>query len=244
MNKTLAEMSWVEAEQALGNTDLALVPVGAVEVYGPHLPQGSDGYAALEVAKRLAERVGAVVTPLVPIGCSQSLMSFPGTLTVSPEALKLYLADVCNSLVKWQIKRILFVNGHAGNVPIISQIAFDLQPKGIKCAQVDWWRAVAKVAADVSDTGPSAIGHAAENCTCVMMAVRGDLVDRSKMVKEMKPNFGLIAKYPEVMQYAPPYREIAPAGINGDPTTATGEKGERIIAKFLDRAVAFLQEWR
>ena len=88
----LQELSWTRAEQALAKTSLALVPVGAVEVDGPHLPQGPDGVVAQEIAKRLAQRVDAVVTPLVPIGCSQALMSFPGTLTVLSASLKAYLA--------------------------------------------------------------------------------------------------------------------------------------------------------
>ena len=168
----------------------------------------------------------------------------PGTLTVSSESLKAYLTDVCASLVKWQIKRILFINGHAGNVPVINDLARDLAHQGIKCAQVDWWRAVAKAAPDVPDTGETSIGHAAENCTAVLMAVRNDLVDPNKMVKEANPNFGLIKKYPEVIQYEPSFREMSASGVIGDPTTATPEKGELMISKFLDRVTAFVQEWQ
>ena len=164
----LAEMSWIQAEKLLSKTDLALVPVGAVEVYGPHLPQGSDGWVAQEVARRLAERVEAVVTPLVPIGCSQALMSFPGTLSVTSESLKAYLTDVCDSLIGWGIKHILFINGHAGNVPTIGEICRQFVANGIKCAQVDWWRAVYKAAPEVPESGELAIGHAGEVCTSVL----------------------------------------------------------------------------
>ena len=180
----LAEMSWVRAERASAETDLALVPMGAVEVYGPHLPQGSDGFAAQEIARRLQERVGAVVTPLVPIGCSQALMSFPGTLSVTSESLKAYLADVCESLGTWGIKRILFLNGHAGNVPAIGEICHEYIARGINCAQVDWWRSVYKAAPDVAETGELAVGHAGEVCTSVLMALRGDLVVPEEMVAE------------------------------------------------------------
>jgi creatinine amidohydrolase len=239
----LAEMSWTRAEQALAKTDLALVPVGAVEVYGPHMPQGTDGFAAQEVAKRLAQRVEAVVTPLVPIGCSQALMSFPGTLSVSSASLKAYLTDVCDSLVAWGVKRILFINGHAGNVPPIGEMCREFIAQGIKCAQVDWWRAVYKAAPDVPESGELAIGHAGEVCTSVLMALRGDLVHPGAMVKEA-PKRGLVGKYPEVMQYDVAYREITASGVIGDPFTATQEKGEAMIEKFLDRVVDFLKEWQ
>ncbi len=241
--KTLAEMSWEDAELALAKAKLAIVPVGAVEENGPHLPQGSDGFAALEVANRIADRIDAVVTPLVPIGCSQMLMSFSGTLSVTPEALKAYLNSVCDSLVYWGIKRILFVNGHAGNVPVIDDLCREYLGKGIKCAQVDWWRAVAKAAPNVPDTGDIATGHAAENCTSVLMAVRGDLVYSSRIVKEV-PKGGLVSKYPEVIQYDIPFRQMTASGVGGDPTTASREKGELMISKFLDRVIAFLNEWQ
>ncbi len=239
----LAEMSWVRAERALAQTNLALVPVGAVEVYGPHLPQGSDGFAAQEIARRLEERVDAVVTPLVPIGCSQALMSFPGTLSVTSESLKAYLTDVCESLSIWGIKRILFLNGHAGNVPAIGEICREFIAKGINCAQVDWWRAISKAAPDVAETDELAVGHAGEVCTSVLMALREDLVVPEEMVKEM-PKRGLIGEYPEVMQYHITYRQITASGVIGDATMATREKGEAMVEKFLDRTVAFLAEWQ
>lgn len=238
----LAELSWVEAEKALANASVALVPVGAVEVYGPHLPQGSDGLVAQEVARRLAERIDAVVTPLVPIGCSQMLMSFPGTLSVSSASLKAYLTDVCDSLAHWGIQRILFINGHAGNVPAIGEICREFSERGVRCAQVDWWRAVNKAAPDIPESGELAPGHAGEVCTSVVRAVRPDLYVEERMVAE-SPNRGLAGAYPEIMQYDRPYRELTASGVIGDPTTASPEKGEAMIERFLDRAQAFLEEW-
>jgi creatinine amidohydrolase len=240
---TLQEMSWLQAEKALAKTTFAIVPVGAVEVYGPHLPMGSDGLVALEASRRLADRIGAVVTPLVPIGCSQSLMSFPGTLTVEPESLKAYLRDVCNSLVFHGIKRILFMNGHAGNVPLIGELSREFIARGIPCAQVDWWRAIGRLAVGIAGTGDVAVGHAGENCTSVVMAVRPDLVDMSLATKEQAKT-GLPGKYPEIMQYDRSYREITKSGMTGDATTATREKGEAMLNRFVEKAEAFLNEWK
>lgn len=243
MTLTLQEMSWVQAEKALKATTFAIVPVGAVEVYGPHLPMGSDGLVALEASRRLADRTGAVVAPLVPIGCSQSLMSFPGTLSVEPETLKAYLRDVANSLVFYGIKRILFMNGHAGNVTLIGELARELMEKGIQVAQVDWWRAIGRVAVGIADTGAVAVGHAGENCTSVVMAVRPDLVDMSLACKD-EAKTGLGGKYPEIIQYHRTYREMTATGMTGDATTATPAKGEAMIKAFLDKAEAFLAEWK
>ena len=239
----LQELSWDQAADAIARTSFAIVPVGAVEVYGTHLPQGSDGLVALEVSKRLAKRVGAVVTPLVPIGCSQSLMSFGGTLSVRSSSLKAYLSDICESLVTQGVKRILFINGHAGNVPLIGEICQEFIAKGTPCAQVDWWRAAARGASGVTDTGELAIGHAGEICSSVVMAVRPDLVDMRKAVNE-QPNRGLVGKYPEVNQYDHPYKATTKSGTVGNPLTASAEKGEALIGRFLERVEAFLKEWK
>ncbi len=239
----LAELSWVDAEQALAKATIALVPVGAVEVYGPHLPQGADGFAAQAMANRLAERVDAVVTPLVPIGCSQMLMSFPGTLSVTSTALKAYLSDVCDSLVHWGIKRILFINGHAGNVAPIGELCRTLTDQGIKCAQIDWWRAVYQAAGDIPESGASANGHAAEVGTSVLMAIRNDLVVTERIAAE-KPQRGLAGAYPEIIQYDIPYRAMTASGVAGDPTSASAAKGEAMIERLLDRVEAYLKEWQ
>ncbi|MBW7885658.1 MAG: creatininase family protein [Caldilineaceae bacterium] len=239
----LAEMTWVDAEQALAKATIALVPVGAVEVYGPHLPQGSDGFAAQAFAARLAERVDAVVTPLVPVGCSQVLMSFPGTLSVSPEALKAYLSDLCDSLVHWGIRRILFVNGHAGNVPHIADICRELMDQGVKCAQIDWWRAVYRAGEDLTESGELANGHAAEVGTSVLKAIRPDLVVEERIKAEL-PKRGLAGAYPEVLQYDIPYRAMTASGVVGDPTSGNAAKGEAMIERLLDRVEAYLKEWQ
>ena len=238
----LQESTWLQAEKALAATDLAIVPLGALEVYGPHLPMGSDGLVALEMSRRLAERTGALMTPLVPVGCSQSLMSFPATLSVESDALKAYLRGICQSLASHGIKRILFVNGHAGNVTLVGELSRELGAQGIKCAQVDWWVAVAKAAPNVTDT-PSPHSHAGEACTSVLLAVRPDLVDQGRITKE-DARRGLMGKYPEVIQYGRSFREISTSGMTGDATTATKEKGEAMVALVLARVEAFLQEWK
>ena len=240
----LAEMAWVDAEKALAKAKIALVPVGAVEVYGKHLPQGSDGFAAQAFAARLAERIDAVVTPLVPVGCSQALMSFPGTLTVSPEALKAYLGDVCDSLIHWGIKRILFVNGHAGNVPHIGDLCRAYIDQGVKCAQIDWWRAIYRAGLDINvpESGPSANGHAAEVGTSILLAIRPDLVIPENMVAETAQR-GRVGAYPEIIQYDVTYRAMTRSGVSGDPTSGSAAKGEAMIEQLLTRVEAYLNEW-
>ena len=99
--------SWkaVAERQEAGAQPVVVIPSGAIEVYGPHLPLGSDSVVATAVARRVARRLGAVCTPLIPVGYSRDLMSHPGTLTVTPDAFRAYFEGICQSLVHWGFSR-------------------------------------------------------------------------------------------------------------------------------------------
>lgn len=239
----LAEITWQQAQAAFAQTNLAIVPTGAVEVYGPHLPLGSDGLVAQDLARKLAERVGAVVTPLVPVGDSRSLLSFPGTLTVSPASFRSYLKDLSDSLVYWGIKRILFINGHAGNVAPINDLGLELAASGVRVAQVDYWRVISTMAPEILETGALANRHAGEVGTSVLLAVRPDLVDMSKAARVI-PRPSLISDHPEVALNDVPFSAITDLGMTGDATCATAQKGEVLIARLLDKLEKFVAEWK
>ena len=133
----LSKMTWLEIDALRKKTDLAVIPAGAVEVYGQHLPTGSDGIVALALAIALAERIPVAIAPLAPVGESKSLSAFPGTLWVSAESLKAYIGDIARSLIHWGFRRLLFINSHLGNVAPISPRARQLQEEyNAICAQV------------------------------------------------------------------------------------------------------------
>ncbi len=239
----LAEMTWQQAQAAFSRTDLAIIPTGAVEVYGPHLPLGSDGIVAQDLAQRLAKRVEAVVTPLIPVGDSRSLMSFPGTISVSPAAFRGYIQDLSASLVHWGIKRILFINGHAGNVAPVADLGLELAPSGIRVAQVDYWKVIATMAPEILDTGLMANRHAGEIGTSALLAVRPDLVDMTKAA-QVVPRPTLASGHPEVALSDIPFSALTDLGMTGNATTATAEKGEIMISRLVDKLMDFLKDWR
>jgi creatinine amidohydrolase len=239
----LAEMSWQQAQAAFAKSDLAIIPTGAVEVYGPHLPLGSDGFVAQHLARRLAERVGAIIAPFVPVSDSRSLLSFPGTLTVNSATFRSYLKDLCASLTRWGIKRILIINGHATSVAIVTDLGLELAVSGIRVAQVDFWRAIAPMAPELLDTGALANRHAGEIGTSVLLAVRPDLVDMSKAARVV-PRPTIASNHPEVMLNDVPFSQMTDLGMTGDATTATAEKGKIMIARLLDQLEKFVAEWQ
>src|SRR5690606_16805236 len=233
----ISDISWTDFEQIKQTTDMAIIPVGAVEVYGPHMPQGTDGIVASALAEHVAEAVGCFVTPLIPIGYSQSLTSFPGTLTVSPEALKAYLRDLAESLIRWDVRRLFFVNGHLGNVPIIVQLAEELEAKHrVRVAHIDLWRFIQPLSKDLLESEAYPFGHDGEAMTSVVMYLRPDLVHEDRLCKTIPAE---PVPFPEVLRPVP-YRRRTDTGVLGDATLATAEKGEEIFRRAADALIRFL----
>lgn len=244
MNTILREMSWTAFEARVKESPLVIIPTGAVEVYGPHLPMGSDILVVEEVAKRLAEATGDLVAPSMSVGESRILTKFPGTLTTSEEHFKGYLEDLCESLRGWGIRKFLFITGHAGNVPMVNSICktYKMLYPEIQTAQIDWWRFVGVNSGDVLEhQGYMAHGHASECATSILLYLRPELVNMSDAVcyelpKEQENQF------PDILQYFS-IDEKTKIGIIGDATCATAEKGEKIIANCLNRMTLFVKNY-
>src|SRR5699024_2329646 len=121
------ELSWTEFDEMRKNTELVIIPSGAFEVYGPHLPLGTDTLVAEKIAELVADKTKAIIGPTLEVGDSNALHEFPGTVVIEPESFKAYMKDTIKSLQHWGMKNFLFMNTHAGNIPIIRQIMFELQ---------------------------------------------------------------------------------------------------------------------
>ena len=234
--KTMLEAPWVDLRDQFKQTDLALIPVGASEVYGPHIPNGTDGLTALALARNVAERVPVLVTPLVPVGYSKRLMDFPGTLSVTAAALKAYLHGVVESLRLHGVRRVLFINGHAGNVFPISELLQDLRDTyNLRGAQIDVWRFIQPLAKDVLESDTYPFGHAGEAMTSVMLHLHPELMHMDRAVKNLPES----KAFPDVMTVEP-YGAMSDTGVLGDATLGTAEKGKIIFERSVERIVAFL----
>ena len=237
----LKKMSWTEFDERRKTCDTVIVPGGAIEVYGPHMPLGSDSIVSAAICELVAQKVNAVIGPMIEVGESASLYQFPGTVKIMPETYAAITRDIMNSMIKWGFKNFMFINMHAGNVPIIGQIAREYQREyGIHCAQIDWWRFTQPNTTDIcKNSGWMAHGHASECGTSVMMYLHPEYVDTTKieLVKAQNPKFG---KFPDVVTYYE-FRDNTYNGILGDATLASPEKGKAIVEKCVNRIVEFMK---
>jgi creatinine amidohydrolase len=123
-------------------TNVGLVPVGATEQHGPHLPTATDTIIATALCNLAAERTGALVLPAIPVGASYGHgTTLPGTLSLVPEML----AALARQWAEWAamsgLRRLLFVNAHFGNAASLSMATDHLRlfRPDLRVNSVNWW---------------------------------------------------------------------------------------------------------
>lgn len=231
-------MNWVDFDALRNETDLVLMPFGAVEVYGPHLPMGADGISTMALAERVAAEEKAFVAPLIPIGYSKALMDFPGTLNVRPSSLVEYARDLAESYIGWGCKRILFINGHAGNVPYLAELATQLEEQhGVRVAQIDWWRFIQPLVEDMVEADFLPHGHASEFGTSVMLHLAGEHVKMDRAVRTEPKSSN---EYPDFIRPRK-YGDATDTGVVGDGTLGTEEKGAETVRRAVARTLEFIR---
>ena len=123
----MKDMTWAELEERFKHTDIALIPAGQSEQHGLHLPIDVDNIICTGIAKRVAlatsDTAMPVVAPTIPFGYADIpyFRDFPGTFSMRGETLVNLYYDVCMSLIRMGVKKIIFVNGHYPNPPFIEE---------------------------------------------------------------------------------------------------------------------------
>ena len=247
---TLAEMSGQEVQAALKRTKAILIPVGAIEDHGPHLPLGTDCMEAREICRRTAIRLEengcpVVIGPVIPFGTSSFHMAFPGTISISSRTLTTLLHEVCMSLYKAGFRDFILIHGHDGNLSsmmVAAQELVDATPDA-RSVVLNWLAALSKVYNTIQ-TSTKGEGHGGEGETSRLMVTHPELVHPERgcahyvPVQDMRKIQGPehIKTGGGIYYGTRSYREHTPYGHIGDPglaTTETGEKGYDAITSWL-----------
>jgi creatinine amidohydrolase len=171
----LSNMSWVEAGRRLSSSGMVIVPVGSTEQHGLHLGLGTDWIIAWELAKRVGEIKGIPVLPVLPYGVAVHHMDFPGTITLSFNTFKSVIMDVLESLHRHGVSKVLFINGHGGNLNALLEACREARTKfNMICVVCQWWDVLAGMGLTVE--GQPAQTHAGYAETALMLALRPESV--------------------------------------------------------------------
>jgi creatinine amidohydrolase len=225
-NIVLSEMTWTEVDEAIKERPVALVPVGAVEAHGPHLPVSADTVIALEMAKRGARKlkqhgVPALILPPVYYTVADFGADFPGTLSVPPETAVALLRDVAISASK-RFRCVAFANIHLEpkHVECLKRAVEEATKAGASACYVDITK---KRWADKMGEAFLAGDHAGAWETSLVMAAAPDKV-RDHERRNLPPMDGLM---PALKKGATNFRDAGGEDAYfGDPTAATAEDGE------------------
>src|SRR5690554_2244874 len=135
-------MTWKEAATAFGSRIcVALLPVGATEQHGHHLPLATDRIMVEEVSRRVAaQSEGIIVTPAIPFGTSHNHATFKGTLNLSLDVLKGVIVEVGEELIRIKADIVIIVNGHGVNTQAVAAAAYELRQRTADAvvAQLMW----------------------------------------------------------------------------------------------------------
>lgn len=171
-------MNFAEVADYLETSDTAILPVGATEQHGRHLPLGVDAMTAIAVSEDAASRTGTVLAPPVWLGWSPHHMGFAGTVSLRPETLTNLIEDIGNSLLHHGFRRIVIVNGHRlANLPPLSIAATRLRAEtGAAVVVADLAHLAQPEYAEWQATDGTIIGHADGYETAHMLHLHPHLV--------------------------------------------------------------------
>jgi len=206
----------VEAGQVL-----CVLPVGAVEQHGRHLPASTDTDIATAVCRAASARTGAPLLPTVWAGSSQAhTTAWPGTFSLSPRLL----IDVVVELATWirasGFTRLLLVNTHVGNAAPLRVAVDEIRARGeLRVGLLSWYELTREIAAEVTSDADDWHAHAAE--TSLMLHLRPELVDRDEIRDDEDRTRDLVLSYTVA--------ETSREGLTGAPSRASAEQGAALF---------------
>ncbi len=211
----LERLTWPEVERRLeAGWDTVLVPLGATEQHGPHLPLGTDSLIGAELAARAARRLGrALVAPVLPLGASAEHRDFPGTLSLGHETVAAVVTDLCAWLHDRGFRQVVVFSAHGGNRRALELAGAIVRPETIVLLDLP------HVPVGAGDA------HAGLDETSMLLALAPEAV---RPATSAGYTGQLDARAWAVLTTAG-VRALAPEGVLGDPSGASAELGEALL---------------
>jgi len=224
--------------------EVAVLPVGATEPHGLHLPYGTDALEVQGIAERIcaaAHELGAkvILLPTIPYGVDTNMLQFPLAISLHQSTLDQIVKDVVDSLEHHGLRKLVLLNGHGGNDfnPLMRTL-YGRTPVFISL--VNWWTVAADLQAEIFDHPGGE--HADEMETSLALALFGHLVHledagdgavRPTRFEAINRGWVTITR---------PWEKLTRDSSFGDPRQATAEKGERFMAVVVERISRYLKE--
>lgn len=247
---------WDLSAEDFRNLDMsqivAVLPVGAVEQHGPHLPVRVDAAINEGIMRHAVERMSddfpALILPTMAIGKSNEHSAYPGTLTLSAETLARVWYEVCESVYRAGVRKILFVNSHGGQPQVMEIVCRDLRINLGMFAVSSKWSSFADLS-DLFDAEERKHGiHAGEVETSVMRYLHPELVDMSlaedfpALSQVLEKEYELLMTEGGAVGFGWQMQDINPKGACGNALAADVERGRLSVERAADRLITLIGE--
>ena len=230
---------------------VAILPVGAVEQHGPHLPVRVDAAINAGIIARAVELMPAdcpaLVLPMMPVGKSDEHLAFPGTLTLSYETVGRAWFELGQSVHRAGIRKLLFFNSHGGQPQLLDIVCRDLRVKlGMFAASAMWPRLIDMDDLFEVDENKHGI-HGGQSETSVMLHLHPELVEMDR-AENFVPLSVQIERESEMLgpagaaSFGWQTQDLHPKGACGDATKATADLGKLTVERAAARLLLLINE--
>ena len=251
------ELTWPEVNEAVEMGKIPIIPTGAVEQHGHHLPLKVDHLCANAVATEAARQKSryALVLPPVSYGYVHHVMDFPGSLNIHHEHFIQYVLGITKSLAYHGFKKMIIVNGHGSNHNLVDMVARrTIVETDASCTFCSWWQLL-KVHPDFDrqwreSVFPGGCSHAGELETSMLLYLSPESVRRGKIKSEIAKTNQRGSKYiwgdlfgKSAMGLIEWTSQYSDSGVMGEAEKATAEKGKIVFDEASNNLAEFIEEY-
>ncbi len=234
-------MKWLELaatdfDEALKKSDaVVLIPIGSVEIHGPHLPVGCDTFIVERLMEIVSEQEPVVVAPVIAYTMAVEAKLHPAGISLPPELLVEHLQRICDELARNGFSKIILVHAHGGNVAMHQMTLSTTldRAKPYSLYSIPSWAGTGKVVSEICESREH--GHACEVETSLALYVFPHLCHMDRVSGKVYPRQRDLDVGPAAtpVDWAASY----PHYSIGDASKASAEKGEKIMKAWADTVV-------
>lgn len=233
----LSDYTTYELQDFVNKKDpIIIIPIGALEQHGPHLPLDTDMDLVEKVAGHLARNClqEVLVTPTVWMGFSHHHLDFCGTISIRQKTMAYIITDIVDSLLKHNINKIILLNGHGGNISILKTILAEIQLKNKEASMIyfTYWELLSDKIDEIRQSPLNGMAHAGELETSLKYYFAENDVRKNAVEDVMQP----VHSFHNVDMFAPnkvsiykSFKKYSEGGQIGKPSIANKETGKEIV---------------
>ncbi|MEM1558009.1 MAG: creatininase family protein [Thermoproteota archaeon] len=218
-------------KEAVDKKLIAVLPIGSVEIHGPHMPTGTDSLTIREIVIKAVEKEPAIVLPTLYYAYVPENRHFPGTISLSARTILAVIEEICEEVSRNGFKKILIVNGHGGNsnlLRVFLRESLHKEKDYVIYALIEPWASLKEVAEKICES--KMIGHACELETSMGLFLFENLIKMENVKREARIGSTSL----DGIETPVDWQAYALDLYTGDPRPATKEKGKILVEKLVD----------